>query len=101
MPRLLQDSATCAKAAFDKFVVDKAEEKAAFDKVLEDTMAEASSQKATADKALVDVGEMQVGGMLLVEEGPDTAYNITLATHTAVYSVRVCLRDSGWLYWPV
>ena len=56
-----QANATAAKAQFDKFVLDKAEEKAAFDHVLEKTAAEASQQKAIADKALVDFGELQVG----------------------------------------
>ncbi|KAG2443397.1 hypothetical protein HXX76_001757 [Chlamydomonas incerta] len=55
----LQANATATKAQFDKFVLDKAEEKAAFDHVLEQTAAEASQQKAIADKALVDYGELQ------------------------------------------
>ena len=58
----LQGSAAATKAQFDKFVLDKAEEKAAFDHVLAQTAAEASQQKAIADKALVDFGELQVGG---------------------------------------
>ncbi|KXZ47713.1 hypothetical protein GPECTOR_33g595 [Gonium pectorale] len=55
----LQDTATATKAQFDKFVLDKTEEKAAFDAVLERTAAEASAQKAIADKALLDMGELQ------------------------------------------
>jgi hypothetical protein len=58
----VQESATVAKAQFDKFVTDKSEEKAAFDAVLEKTAADAAFQKAIADKALADVGELQVGG---------------------------------------
>jgi hypothetical protein len=56
----IQATAASTKAQFDKFVLDKAEEKAAFDAVLEQTAAEASQQKAIADKALVDFGELQV-----------------------------------------
>ncbi len=55
-----QASATAAKAEFDKFVLDKAEEKAEFDKVLQLSTDQAAAQKAIADKALLDVGEMQV-----------------------------------------
>ncbi len=55
-----QASAVATKAQFDKFVLDKAEEKAAFDAVLEKTAADAAAHKATADKALLDMGELQV-----------------------------------------
>jgi hypothetical protein len=59
----LQATATASKAQFDKFVLDKAEEKAAFDAVLEHAEATAAQQKAIADKALVDFGELQVRGV--------------------------------------
>ena len=58
---LVQESSTTAKAQFDKFVLDKSEEKAAFDLVLQHTAAEVSSMKTIADKALVDFVELQVG----------------------------------------
>lgn len=50
-----------AKYQFDKFILDKTEEKAAFDLVLEKTEAAAAEQKAILDKALIDMSEMQVG----------------------------------------
>ncbi len=56
-----QASAVAAKAQFDKFVLDKAEEKAEFDRALEHSVQKATVQKAVADKALLDMGEMQVG----------------------------------------
>jgi hypothetical protein len=56
-----QETATTVKAQFDKFVLDKSEEKAAFDLVLEQTAEEVAAQKAIADKALVDMDELQVG----------------------------------------
>ncbi len=61
MHNATQASAVAAKAQFDKFVLDKAEEKAEFDRVLEHTAQEAAAQKAVADKALLDIGEMEVG----------------------------------------
>lgn len=55
-----QASAESTKAHFDKYVLDQAEEKAAFDLVLEKTVAEGVQQKAVADKAMVDLNELQV-----------------------------------------
>ncbi|GIL62511.1 hypothetical protein Vafri_16725 [Volvox africanus] len=55
----LQETANATKAQFDKFVIDKVEEKATFDRMLEVAEAQAVQQKAIADKALVDMGEMQ------------------------------------------
>ncbi len=60
----LQGAAACAKAQFDKFVLDKTEEKAEFDRALEHSGQKATVQKAVADKALLDMGEMQVGAVL-------------------------------------
>ncbi len=60
-PITSQASAVAAKAQFDKFVLDKAEEKAEFDRALEHSVQKAAAQKAVADKALLDMGEMQVG----------------------------------------
>ncbi len=62
-PAFLQASAACAKAQFDKYVADKAEEKAEFDRALEHSAQKAAAQKAVADKALLDMGEMQVSIM--------------------------------------
>ncbi len=64
-PTTSQASAVSAKAQFDKFVLDKAEEKAEFDRALEHSVQQAAVQKAVADKALLDMGEMQVGAVLL------------------------------------
>lgn len=62
----LQDSAAATKAQFDKFIIDKAEEKEMFDKIYdkmcEDSLATASKQKASDDKALTDMSELQVAG---------------------------------------
>ncbi len=60
-PLILQASAAAAKAKFDKFAADKAEEKAEFDLVLAQSVKETAAQKAVADKALLDMGEMEVG----------------------------------------
>jgi hypothetical protein len=76
--RCTQASASSAKAQFDKFVLDKSEEKAAFDAVLETTTAEAAAQKAVADKALVDFGELQVGEAL-----PGAVAAVASGTQTA------------------
>ncbi|GIL62519.1 hypothetical protein Vafri_16725 [Volvox africanus] len=55
----LQESAAANKAQFDKFVLDKVEEKASFDKAYEESIASACKHKALADKALVDLSELQ------------------------------------------
>ncbi|GIM16339.1 hypothetical protein Vretimale_18970 [Volvox reticuliferus] len=55
----LQESAAANKAQFDKFVLDKAEEKASFDKMYEESIASACKHKALADKALEDLSELQ------------------------------------------
>ncbi len=60
MPPPVQASAASAKAQFDKFVLDKAEEKAEFDRALEHSIQETAAMKAVADKALLDMGEVEV-----------------------------------------
>ncbi len=60
MPPSVQASAASAKAQFDKFVLDKADEKAEFDRTLAQSVQEAAAQRAVADKALLDMGEMEV-----------------------------------------
>ncbi|GLI71323.1 hypothetical protein VaNZ11_016483 [Volvox africanus] len=55
----LQESAAANKAQFDKFVLDKVEEKASFDKMYEESIASACKHKALADKTLVDLSELQ------------------------------------------
>lgn len=57
----MQSAAAATKAQFDKYVVDQAEEKAAFSKLMQDTAEQAAQHKAVADKAMVDMGELQVG----------------------------------------
>ncbi len=86
-PTTSQASAVAAKAQFDKFVLDKAEEKAEFDRALEHSVQEAAAQKAVADNALLDMGEMEVSlvrmSMVLVQNAHGSG-RVRVARHSCV-----------------